>query len=117
MSSTVLLLVSSISSGALDEVHTRRVTDIIIGTKVVYETIDGADAQNVELRNKLFGISNLRGKYPQVFIKTGDEYVFVGNKETVEELLEANSLPAEVLEANPGIQTLEKVFATVAKKS
>jgi len=114
--STVLLLISSINAGALDEVNTRRVTDIIAGRKLVYETLDGAAAENQELRNKLFGISELRGKYPQVFIKTGEEYAFVGNKETIEELSESNDLPAEILEGNPGIPTLDRAFANCTKK-
>lgn len=116
MASTVLLLVSSISAGALDEVHTRRVTDIISGKKLVFETLDGASPDNLEMRNKLFGISSLRGKYPQVFIKTGDEYSFVGNKETIEELLESNDLPAEVLDANPDLPTFDRTFAKCSKK-
>eukprot|EP00617_Octactis_speculum_P018226 CAMPEP_0185768104 /NCGR_PEP_ID=MMETSP1174-20130828/47463_1 /TAXON_ID=35687 /ORGANISM="Dictyocha speculum, Strain CCMP1381" /LENGTH=118 /DNA_ID=CAMNT_0028452641 /DNA_START=19 /DNA_END=375 /DNA_ORIENTATION=+ len=77
--------------------------------------IDGAAQENRELRNELFGISEKRGAYPQVFIKEGGETKFVGDYEAFEELIESDSLPADVLENNPTIPTFTKTFANFTK--
>ena len=62
------------------------------------------------MRNKLFNISGKRAVYPQCFIASGgDDIVFVGDWEAVESLLECESIPADVLAANPTIQTFTKV--------
>jgi hypothetical protein len=47
------------------------------------------------LRNELFGISGIKGKYPQVFLTNkADSTVFVGDFEKVQSLVENNDLPA-----------------------
>merc|ERR1719412_3421576 len=46
------------------------------------EQLDGAQGENKDLRNKLFNCSNVRGKYPQVFLKNEKgELKYIGNDE------------------------------------
>ena len=63
-------------------------------------------------RNELFKLSGLRGEYPQFFLidKENDSITFLGNYEKIEAINDASSLPDEVLEAHPGIQTWENVL-------
>jgi len=62
--------------------------------KVEHKQIDGADPVNKDLRNELFGISNLRGVYPQVFLTNkADSTVFVGDFAKISSLVENNDLP------------------------
>ncbi|KAH9256339.1 hypothetical protein BASA81_005560 [Batrachochytrium salamandrivorans] len=58
--------------------------------KIDHRVVDGADETQKELRNELFSISNIRGKYPQVFLSNkSDTTTFVGDFYAVE-LLEEN---------------------------
>jgi putative SOS response-associated peptidase YedK len=53
--------------------------------------IDGADPENKELRGKLFQVSSVRAKYPQLFLRDGEgEFAFVGLWEHVRELNDAD---------------------------
>jgi hypothetical protein len=55
----------------------------------------------------------MRGEYPQFFLidKVNDSITFLGNYEKIEAINDASSLPVEVLEANPSIQTWENVMS------
>lgn len=61
------------------------------GYKIDHKVVDGADPAQKELRDELFGISGIRGKYPQVFLtnKT-DKTEFIGDFNAVQELIENN---------------------------
>jgi hypothetical protein len=69
-----------------------------------YGQLDGALDASKETRNSLFTISGKRGSYPQLFKRGGEAGLqFVGDMEMVQELVEAESIPAEVLAANPQV--------------
>lgn len=111
MSEKCILLFSSLSTDQIQIVNTRRLETLLAGQKLQVEKIDGSLEENKELRNQLFGISEQRGKYPQCFLlQTDGNYKFIGLWEEVENLIECNSLPKEVLDANPDIKTFSKVF-------
>jgi len=117
MSATVVLLLSSTTTDSAQEIGQRRVTDALISKKVVYSTVDGSLPEEKERRDQLFSVSSLRGKYPQVFIeKEGGELVFVGQWDKIQELLECDDIPSEVLAANPTISTFTNVFAEVKRQ-
>lgn len=60
--------------------------------RVPFETVDGSDEANRELRNHLFTVSGTRGVYPLVFIQyTDGSYRYVGTWEIVQELNENNA--------------------------
>lgn len=82
------------------------------------DKIDGLIPENKDLRDKLFGISGHRGKYPQCFIQDNDGNIrFVGLWDEIESLVDCDSLPSDVLAANPSINTFSKVkFSLIGTK-
>ena len=113
--STVVLLLSSLTTDLIAEVNQRKAENILEAHKVVFTKIDASLEENKAIRDQLFKVSNVRAKYPQVFIKNGDEYTFVGDYDTVEQLNECDSLSKEILDANPTLQYLRKVFSSCEK--
>lgn len=117
MSANVVLLVSSTTTDSAQEIGQRRVNDALISKRVVYSTVDGSMPEEKERRDQLFAVSSMRGKYPQVFIeKDGGELIFVGQWEKIQELLECDDIPAEVLASNPTIETFTKTFVDVKRQ-
>ena len=83
MTSSVLVLYSSIASDQVVIIGQRRLETLMLSFRFDFTQIDGSEPQWRELRDKLFEVSKQRGKYPQVFIKTEDEYEFIGLWEQV----------------------------------
>ncbi|GMH71454.1 hypothetical protein TL16_g05652 [Triparma laevis f. inornata] len=110
----ILLLVSENGgSTSAQQGNTRRCTDLLSAKKVAYDTVDGADAEQKEVRDRLFGISGVRGNYPQMFVMVEglmSKIEFLGSWEKIEEMNELNDLPEEVLTKNPELVTLDMVF-------
>jgi hypothetical protein len=74
-------------------------------------------------RDELFRISGIRGSLPQFFFSRiqpiedldhdssfSGETTFIGCWDTIEAINDASSLPDEILEANPNIETWATVF-------
>ena len=78
---TVILYTSTPKT--LVEVAQNRLWNVVTAKKLVVDKYDGCLTENKEIRDKLFSISNKRGEYPQIFLKKGDDYVFVGLWEEV----------------------------------
>ncbi len=110
MTERCVFLHSSLATDQIQIVNSRRLEDVLIGNKIQFEKIDGSLTENKEVRDKLFAVSNLRGKYPQCFLESDGTYRFLGLWEKLEEMIECDTIPAEVLEANPSIQTFKKVI-------
>ena len=107
----VLLLVTSMPSTTIVEGAQANLRNIFRGKKIDVEEIDGVDANNKALRSEMFALSNLRGQYPQVFIRSGGTLKFVGDAEAVKSLNDCEDIPPEVLRDHPHIETFSKVFA------
>jgi len=118
MSAKVIFLFTSCPTENGTETNQRRCQDMLESKKLEVVMLDGALPQNVEERNKLFSVSKLRGKYPQVFVQSedGSETTFVGDWDAVQELLECDSIDSETLKSHPEINTFSKAFSAVAKK-
>jgi hypothetical protein len=67
--SSCVVLHTTVASSQIVEVAQRKILTALGGKKVAVELIDGTDPEMKELRTKLFGVSGITGKYPQVFIK------------------------------------------------
>jgi len=108
----VLVLISGMPSTSIVEGNQNTTRQIFSGkgiTAVRY--IDGVDPANKEERGTLFEISGKRGVYPQVFIKDPDGTVkFVADFEELQSLNDTDSLPPDILEANPQIPSFSRVF-------
>merc|ERR1719273_336945 len=62
----------------------------MVALKFRLEQLDGAQGENKDLRNKLFNCSNVRGKYPQMFIVDGDDKLqYIGMDDAVQYLLDS----------------------------
>lgn len=116
MSYTGVILFSSLTQDTISTINTRRLQQAFLSKNLKHIEIDGLDPESVPIRNKLFSISNLRGVYPQVFIKdeTNDSYEFIGNWDKIESLLDCDTLDAKVIEDN-NIETFSKVFSKLSK--
>mmetsp|Transcript_71749 Transcript_71749/g.149812 ORF Transcript_71749/g.149812 Transcript_71749/m.149812 type:complete len:118 (-) Transcript_71749:114-467(-) len=116
MTDQCIFLCSSLSTDQIQVVNSRRLEDTLVGRKIQCEKIDGSLVENKEVRDVLFGVSNMRGKYPQCFLKSEDgSFHFVGLWDEVESLIECDTLPEDVLSANPDIKTFTKVFANAQR--
>ena len=107
----VLLLVTSMPSTTIVEGAQANLRNIFRGKKIEVEEVDGVDVNNKTLRSEMFALSNLRGQYPQVFIRSGGTLKFVGDAEAVKSLNDCEDIPAEVLRDHPHIETFSKAFA------
>lgn len=56
----VIVLVSGLTTDQIQMVNTRRLEDLIAGKKFAFERVDGALAENKEIRDTLFGVSGHR---------------------------------------------------------
>lgn len=66
----------------------------------------GVEPANKEVRTQLFECSGKR-TYPQVFLKEKDgSYANVGDFEEVQSLNDTDTLPQDVLDANPTVSVL-----------
>lgn len=113
-----ILLISSFTSTQAQEISQRRMEAILTGKQIAFDKIDGGLEENKEIRNTLFGISSHRGQYPQCFIRKVDgSYKFIGLWEQFESLTDCETLPKDVLEANPTIETISSVFKDCEKST
>ena len=109
-SSSVILLYTSMPANSVVGGNQRFVRQAFLGRNIKLQEIDGMCPESKETRDELFGVSNLRGKYPQVFVKVRGETTFVGDFEKINELNDCETLPPEILQAHPHIETFSKVF-------
>ena len=56
---------------------------LLAAKQIAHREVDGIEEK--EERNTLFGISEKRGVYPQLFIYRGSEKVFIGDYARVQE--------------------------------
>jgi len=85
----VILLESSYNSSLKNEHNQRNCRRILDSIKVDYDDIDGAEPEYKELREKLWGVSQKRGVYPQVFIEDGAGKIkYIGDYEVIQHLNE-----------------------------
>ena len=108
----VLMLWSSTAADSIQQQNQTRLENLLIGKKVAFKKIDGSDADQKEKRDECFGISGVRGNYPQCFLQnTADGKIdFVGLWDAVEALVECDDIPADVIASNPDIKTFDMVF-------
>jgi hypothetical protein len=113
--SHILMLVTNMGMNRTQVQNQQRATMMLNALNITYETVDGSDPSNKEIRNELFTISDIRGAYPQFFVVTdhGDnselQISFLGDFETIEGINDSSSLPNEILDANPTLLTWSRI--------
>lgn len=66
MSHAILVLHSSNVGQAVQSGNTERCFSLLSAKKIEPLRVDGSDEAQLAQRNKLFGVSGIRGNYPQV---------------------------------------------------
>ena len=72
-----------ISNGVFDyyqKSHQKAALSLLGDLRIPYDVVDGNDPSQRERRDAFFGISDIRGNYPQIFLTSeeGDEHRFLG---------------------------------------
>lgn len=95
---SVLLLISSQSFKREVTIQQNKMSTVLDLYKIPFVTFDGADPANKDRRNELFGLSGLRGQYPQVFItaKENNEMSYWGDYGRFESAHESGTLSSEL---------------------
>lgn len=84
----LVMLLSTSSGNAVQKANQERAMFILDSSRISPQIVDGSDQSLIPLRNHLFSLSGLRGKYPQFFLKNvaTEDYSFVGTFDTVESM-------------------------------
>ena len=84
-----ILLHCSVTTPIFPHPNQLRCESLLLSKQIEIEKLDGAMPENKVTRDILFGISSLRGQYPQVFLQTKDgTYTYIGNYEKIQKLIE-----------------------------
>mmetsp|Transcript_25101 Transcript_25101/g.40744 ORF Transcript_25101/g.40744 Transcript_25101/m.40744 type:complete len:125 (+) Transcript_25101:60-434(+) len=85
-----ILLWSSLSSNSHQTAAQKRMSDKLKAHKVRIEQLDGSQPENKDARSKLFNCSDVRGKYPQIFIvNEKDELKYIGMDDEIDFLIDS----------------------------
>jgi len=110
MSHTALVLVTSTPPTQTQEDNQRKVITWLQAKKVSYKEVDAVQDKGV--REELTTISQLKGKYPQVFVTDNESSTkFIGDFDAIQEMVELEGLDQEFLK-NPDIasKTMKEIF-------
>ena len=113
----LVILISKGVSDRAQKTNQQRALSILAARKTPYEEVDGMDPTQKERREMLFGVSKIRGNYPQFFLarSTGrgsinETTTYLGNYDWIHELNDTVDLPQDVLAANPDLETWDRVL-------
>ncbi|KDO25489.1 hypothetical protein SPRG_09432 [Saprolegnia parasitica CBS 223.65] len=111
-----IVLVSNQSFSAENKSNTASLNALLDAKKIKRDEVDGSAEDMVDRRNALFGISGVRGSYPQVFLVDEGETTprFIGLFDAIHDMNEMNDLPTDIIEQN-NILTFDAVFADVER--
>ena len=96
----VMILISNMCSTLAQRTNQDRALTMFRGKKIKHTVVDGTDPSQKETRNALFGISGIRGNYPQFFLVEGNEtsIKFIGDFDYIAALNEMGQLSLEQIQ-------------------
>eukprot|EP01094_Clydonella_sp_ATCC50884_P007386 TRINITY_DN16560_c0_g1_i1.p2 TRINITY_DN16560_c0_g1~~TRINITY_DN16560_c0_g1_i1.p2 ORF type:complete len:101 (+),score=45.88 TRINITY_DN16560_c0_g1_i1:22-324(+) len=94
----IVYLLSTAGGNLATAKQQQKIDDWITIKKLKVEKVDGCDADNKELRTKLWEVADKRG-YPMLFIREGDSYEFIGDYDEIEYLMESEQFDARFASA------------------
>jgi len=113
-------LVVLLSRGVSDRTqksNQQHALSILAARETPYEEVDGMDPTQKERREMLFGVSKIRGNYPQFFLvhsagggSKNEKTTYKGNYHWIHELNDTVDLPQDILAANPDLETWDRVL-------
>jgi len=93
----LIMLISSMSGNMTTSTNQAQAQSLLASLEVVPEIIDGADPMQKDVRNELFTLSGLRGKYPQFFLRQADGTMkFFGDFDTLAHYNDTGTLAAQI---------------------
>ena len=110
---SVIVLLSTFATGSKSQIiNSERALNLFQIKNVPCTTIDGADPDKKGKRDMLFAVSKVKGNYPQIFSKTyGGTYEYLGGLGELQDLIDSDDIPYELLQSNPEIKTFERSFS------
>ena len=113
----LVVLISKGVSDRAQKTNQQRALSILAARKTPYEEVDGMDPTQKERREMLFGVSKIRGNYPQFFLahaagrgSINETTTYLGNYHWIHELNDTVDLPQDILAANPDLETWDRVM-------
>ena len=113
----LVVLISKGVSDRAQKTNQQRALSILAARKTPYEEVDGMDPTQKERREMLFGVSKIRGNYPQFFLactagrgSINETTTYLGNYHWIHELNDTVDLPQDIREANPDLETWDRVM-------
>ena len=113
----LVVLISKGVSDRTQKTNQQRALSILNARKTPYEEVDGMDSTQKERREMLFGVSKIRGNYPQFFLACSTGRVsmnettkYLGNYQWLNELNDTVDLPQDILTANPDLETWDRAL-------
>jgi len=93
-----VVLITSTPKDLATESAQRSMLDVLAGLKVVVSTVDGAAAENKDIRSTLWSAPGAkRAAYPQLFKKAADgTFTYVADGERWTHLVECNEVTHEL---------------------
>merc|ERR1712166_501343 len=114
MSKCVILMANQ--TAEVNKSEYAKLQTIMLAKKVEFDEVDGSAEDKKDIRDKLFALGE-RGKYPQVFIRDGEDvYEFMGDFEKIQNMTEVSNMIKEspTMKAQfdaQGYKTFEEAFA------
>eukprot|EP00980_Cylindrotheca_fusiformis_P023732 scaffold10878_cov131-Cylindrotheca_fusiformis.AAC.1 len=95
----VLLLISKTTVGNREQQANQDLVLTMLNSHGIHDPVlvDGANPNNKERRNELFGISGIRAKYPQLFTIHRETIKFIGDFDTIQMYNETGQLTKDFL--------------------
>lgn len=98
----VLILISRMSGQRQQQANQDRALTLLRGQGIEPALVDGSDPTQKDRRNELFGISGIRGNYPQFFITEDDQdpaakTTFLGTFDDIDIMNDSATLTKEAL--------------------
>lgn len=117
----ILMMVTNMGMNRTQVQNQLRANMLLNALSIPFESIDGSNPANKDVRNELFKLSDMRGIYPQFFVVSEGgggvpQTTFLGDWETIEGINDSSSLPAELLAANPTLLTWDRIPGLVFRK-
>jgi hypothetical protein len=108
--SKLIVLLSKFSGTLQQRTKQDRALSILKGKKINnIEEVDGSAPLNKDLRNLLFGISGVRGDYPQFFLLNDqDNVIYLGNFDWIEHMNDIGSFTNEEIFGVPALTSKEE---------
>ena len=106
----LIVLLSKFSGTLQQRTKQDRALSILKGRKINnIEEVDGSAPINKDLRNLLFGISGVRGDYPQFFLLNDqDNVIYLGNYDWIEHMNDIGSFTNEEIFGVPALTSKEE---------